>query len=153
MILAAAALFMPISGVSVALAGSAAAATPGVACSRLAGSTSTTNVTISRCSDRKNTGGKGTIPTSSLESGSGTITWNGTGTTKVTAVTVAAVSPNACPTGSTELEVQGTIAGGKGQAAKSIKKGWSVQAFVCLKASNGALSLTPGTMLHIGAAY
>jgi hypothetical protein len=144
-------LTVPISSLCVALAGPAAAAA-GVttSCSKLTGSLTAPKVTLSKCNDTANTGGRGTIPTSSIEAGAGTITWNGTGKTKVDDITIAATSTNACPKGSTEEEVTGNVTGGTGAAVTSIKKGYSLQAFVCANSSTASISLAPGTKVNFG---
>lgn len=151
---------LPLSVLSVSLAGTASAVSPatGVSCKKLSGNFLTgTTGKVAKCTDTKNTGGKGKFPIGSLSSGSGTITWNGTGTTTLTGVTATAVTPDTCPLGSTgtqdsEFTVFGNVTGGTGAAKKSIKAGWTLAATVCVDlAGSGAISLLPGTTLQIGA--
>jgi len=130
-----------------------ASASSSVACSKLKANADKAKGTISGCTDTANTGGKGTFPVAALASGSGTITWNKTGTTKVDNGTFATVSPSACPTGDTEYSATGDVSGGTGKAKKSIKKGWTYEADVCLNSSTGAITLVKGTDMHFGAAY
>jgi hypothetical protein len=120
-----------------------------VKCKVLSGSLTGTD-TISKCGDKKNTGGAGTFPNSAILSGSGTITWTGTGTTTVGSVTLTSITSGTCPTGDTEDEVTGDITGGTGAAAKSILTGWTITAYACVS-SAGTLSLAPGTKLLINA--
>ena len=152
-ILAAAMLTFPIGGTLV-LSGTASAASPatGVSCSKLGGSVSSTGAVkgkLSGCTDPANTGGSGTFK-SQMGSTTGTVKWNGTGTTTATGITDTTVSPSTCPSSDTEVEVTGTISGGTGAAAKSIKKGWTFQAFICANPVTGAISLAPGTKWNMG---
>src|ERR1700722_16433201 len=124
---------LPISVVTVGFVGPASASTPAttnIVCKALAGNIATTG-TLSKCSDKANTGSKGTFSSSSLTTGSGTITWNGTGSTKVTGVTATANGGTACPAGDTEYAVTGKTGASKGAAAKSIAKGSKLNALVC----------------------
>jgi hypothetical protein len=139
-------------GAGVAWTATASAAS-GVACTKLTANVNKSKGTISGCSDTANTGGKGTFSLTTLASGSGTVTWNKTGTTKVDKGTFTTVSPSACPTGDTEYSATGDVSGGTGKAVKSIKKGWTYQAFVCLNPSTGAITLVKGTDMHFGKAY
>jgi hypothetical protein len=150
-LLAGAVMAFPLVG-SLALAGQAQAAS-GVSCTGLSGKVNTTtdsaNVKLSACNDTKNTGGKGTTK-GSESSTTGTIKWNGTGTTTLGSQSYTGVSPGTCPSGDIEEEFTATVTGGTGAAAKSIKKGWTVQAFVCYDPSTSTLSLAPGTSYQIG---
>jgi hypothetical protein len=129
-----------------------AAATSGVACTKLSANYAKSgNGTVSGCSDTANTGGMGTFPNSSVDSGEGTITWAaGKGTTRIE-VTSSTMPTNSCPSPSTseEFEVTGDVTGGTGAARKSIKKGWTLEEFVCWKGS-GKITLAPGTTFDIG---
>jgi hypothetical protein len=154
MLLIAVAFALPISA-SAALAGTAAAASPkakssGVVCTSLKAKITGKNGTASGCSDTKNTGGSGKFPIAALTSGSGTITWNGTGTSTITD-SFTAVSPGTCPTGDSEYQVNGTITGGTGAAAKSIVTGWTLSTTVCVNGSNGKIALLAGTDVLINA--
>jgi hypothetical protein len=152
---------LPLSVLSVSLAGSASASSPatgGVSCSKLAANFLTgTTGTLSKCTDTANTGGKGKFPIAALTSGSGTITWNKTGTTTLTGVTATQVTNDTCPvaadgTQETEFTVTGNVTGGTGAAKKSIKKGWTIAATVCVDlAGTGKVILLPGSTFQIGA--
>jgi hypothetical protein len=157
LLLAGAVLAFPLAGLTVGLAGPASASvrnpSTGVSCTKVKGTITGTNAKLKGCSDVKNTGGSGKAPITALATGSGTITWNGTGTTTLTGGTFNQVTPDACPTGSTEYEAMLTVSGGTGAAAKSILVGWTVQAFVCVNGTTGKISLLPGTDLNIGASF
>lgn len=152
---------LPISVLSVSLAGTASAASPataGVICKKLHANFLTGGTgKIAKCSDTANTGGKGKFPVASLMSGSGTITWNGTGTTTLTGIVATSVTPDTCPvaadgTQESEFTVTGNVTGGTGKAKKSIKAGWTLASTVCVDlAGTGAVTLLPGTTLQIGA--
>jgi hypothetical protein len=70
-------------------------------------------VTLSACSQLSATGGSGTFPGSLLsKSGSGTITWDGTGTTTFVYVSAHPASQKRkCPEGDTETTLRGSITG------------------------------------------
>jgi hypothetical protein len=143
---------LPISLLTVGLSGVASASSPavtGVTCKVLTANLTGTTGSVTKCNDPTNTGKKGTFLISTLTSGSGNLTWNGTGSTKLTGVTATPVTPGTCPTGDTEYTVTGTVAGGKGAAKKSIKKGWTLAATVCID-SNENVTLLAGTTLQIG---
>jgi hypothetical protein len=154
LLMAAVALALPITGI-LAFAGVSAAATT-VKCTKLSGKENGNGGlkgTLTGCNDPKNTGGKGKFKGSTLStSTTASITWNGTGTTTFTGVTF---SPTyvACPGGSVAEKVTGTVSGGTGEAAKSIPKDWTFRMYLCIKSSNAALSLAPGTDFLIGAKY
>ena len=81
----------------------------------------------------------------------GTIKSNGTATTTEGSITSIPVSPPTCTDpNAIEEESTGTITGGTGVAAKSIKKGWTFQIFICADLTTGVLSLAPGTTFQIG---
>jgi hypothetical protein len=150
-------MVLPISILSVGIASTAAAATPSVTCSKLSGnilSTTNTNVTFSKCTDTANTDGSGTLPLGPLIAGSttGTITWKNKGTTNIKNIAFTQVTVDACPTGDNEYMITATIAASTGKA-KSLKKGWTMQATVCLNNTTGALSLLAGTKVDIGAGF
>jgi len=157
LLLAGAVLAFPLAGLTVGLAGPASASvrnpSTGVSCTKVKGTITGANAKLKGCSDTKNTGGSGKAPIAALATGSGTITWNGTGTTTLGSGTFNTISPDACPTGSTEYEAMLTVSGGTGAAKKSILVGWTVQAFVCVNNSTGAISLLSGTDFNIGAAF
>ena len=145
-----AALVFPVVG-ALALAGTAEAAT-GVACTKLTGtvnSSDSAKVTISGCNDTANTGGSGTT-TGNATATTGTITWKGTGTTTLGGLTTTVVTPDKCPGSDLEEMTTGTVTGGTGKAAKSIKKNWTTQSFVCYNPGNNKLALLKGTKYQIG---
>jgi hypothetical protein len=144
----------PVAG-TLSFAGTAVAKSTGVSCTGLSGtiaSTGKVKISLSGCSDTKNTGGKGTEKTKETST-SGTITWDGTGTTTYDNSSYSGVSNPTCPSSDIEEQSTGDIDGGTGAAANSIKKGWTFQADVCYDASAGTLSLAPGTTYEIGASY
>jgi hypothetical protein len=151
-LLAGVVLAFPIAG-SVVVGSQAALAASGVSCTSLTGtvntSTDVAKVKLSGCNDTKNTGGKGTT-TSSETATSSTIKWNGTGTTTLGMATTTAVSPSTCPSGDIEEMTTATVTEGTGAAAKSIKKGWTSQSYVCYDPTTSTLSLAPGTTYQIG---
>jgi hypothetical protein len=144
-------LAFPIAG-TLAFSGQALAA-GGVSCTTLSGKVNTTTdaakVTISGCNDTKNTGGKGKTKSSETATTS-TITWNGTGTTTLGSATTTPISPGTCPSGDIEEMTTATVTGGTGAAAKSIKKGWTSQSYVCYDPTTSTLSLLAGTTYQIG---
>jgi hypothetical protein len=153
---------LPVSVLSLSLAGTASAASPataGVVCNKISGNFETgTTGKLSKCTDTANTGGSGTFPISALSSGSGNITWaSGHGTTALTNVTPTSVTPDTCPNDAagnqeSEFTVTADIAGGTGAAKKSIKKGWTLTSTVCVDlAGTGAFKVLPGTTVQIGA--
>jgi hypothetical protein len=147
-------MLFPFVGV-LAFAGSAYAA-KGVSCSSLSGSinlsTGKVKGALSGCTDTNNTGGKGKFK-GTESSTSGKITWNGTGTTTDDKVLYKRVSPSTCASGDYEDEVTGDITGGTGTAAKSIKAGWTLQAYLCYDPTTGGLSMAPGRSWEIGPNY
>jgi hypothetical protein len=159
-LLAGAMLVLPI-GAALAVTGTASAAS-GVSCSGLSGKVNSTSLSatgkLTGCNDTANTGGKGTFKGSETAT-TGSITWNKTGTTTFGSVAYNPTSTNTCPSTSTETNeaeeyVTGTVTGGTGAAAKSIKKKWTFEAYLCVNenTTTGALTLTlaPGTDWLIG---
>jgi len=143
---------LPASAIAVGFAGTASAAqkaTPEVTCKKIAGNIGGTTGTVSKCSDKPNTGTKGTFPVAALTSGSGTITWNGTGTTKVTGVTGSPNGGTDCAAGSTEFAVTGKTGASTGAAKNSIKKKQAINALVCVDGS-GNFTMAPGSAFTIG---
>jgi hypothetical protein len=141
---------LPISVLTVGMSGVASAST-GVSCKVLSGNFATgTTGTISKCNDPANTGKSGTFPIAALGSGKGAITWaTNHGKTSLVSVVPTQISPGTCPAGDSEYQVTGTVKKSTGLAAKSILKGWKVNAFACIDAT-GNLSLLAGTTLTIG---
>ncbi len=136
----------------------ASTATTGVSCSGLSGkvvlSTDSATIKLTKCNDTANTGGSGTTKGSETST-TASITWKGKGTTTEDKVTNTSVSPDTCPTptgGTQDIEElsTATVTGGTGAAKKSIKKGWTVQAYVCFDSGNSSISLLPGTDYKIG---
>jgi hypothetical protein len=152
----AAIMLLPVSAATFGFASMAAAAST-VTCSKLAVSLTTGNATLSGCTDPANTGKSGTVPISELAGGvgsMGTITWHGTvGTTAITETAFNTITPDKCPTGYTEYEAVAKITGGTGTSAKSIKKGWTFQAFICANLTTDKFMLLKGTKVEIGAKY
>jgi hypothetical protein len=161
LLLAGVILAFPIGALSVGYAGQASASIRNpstvVTCSKIKANILTgTTAKLKGCSDTKNTGGSGKAPIATLTSGSGTLTWHGTGTTTLAGGSFTAVSPDTCPTptgGSQDLEytIMYNVTGGTGAAAKSIKAGWTLTATVCINQTTGAVALLAGTDVQIGA--
>jgi hypothetical protein len=143
---------LPASAVAIGFSGTASAAqkaTPEVTCKKLSWNIGGGNGTLTKCSDPANTGKKGTFPVSALTSGSGTITWAGTGTTKVTGVTGTPNGGTLCAAGSTEYAVSGTTGASTGKAKDSIKKKEPIAALVCVDGS-GNFTMAPTSSFTIG---
>jgi hypothetical protein len=153
-----AAVVIPASLATVALAGSTAWASVAT-CSKLSGPNAAGNALIAGCNDTANTGGSGTAPVSAFAGGSGTITWaTGHGTTPVT-LTFTAVGGSGqpkdetetkkCAAGSQEYVIVGKTGTSTGKAA-SIPPGSKVSAEVCVVSSPALkFSLEPGTKMII----
>jgi hypothetical protein len=153
-------LAFPVAG-ALTFASQAQAAsitTTGVVCTGLSGkvvlSNDSATIKLSGCNDTANTGGKGTTK-GSESSTKASITWNKTGTTTEDDVANNTVSPDTCPTptgGIQDIEElsTATVTGGTSKAKASIKKGWTVQAYVCFNSGDSELSLLPGTKYQIG---
>jgi hypothetical protein len=140
---------LPVSIVTVGLAGTASAATKNpatnVSCAKLKANITGTTGKLSKCTDTANTGGGASFPVAALTSGSGTITWNtGHGTTVVN-VTAAPNGGTLCAAGDTEYGVTGTTGASTGDAKKSIKKKSPLAALACVNGTTGAVTLAPGT--------
>jgi hypothetical protein len=153
LLLAVAVMAFPIAG-TLAISGTASAASGGVICTGFSGkvnlTTNSAKIKLSKCNDTANTGGKGTTSGASGAT-TGTITWGGTGTTTLGSIVETVVSPSTCPSGDLEESSTGTVTGGTGAAKKSIKKGWTEQETVCYNPSNNKLTLLPGTTFQIAA--
>ncbi|HEY7946261.1 MAG TPA: hypothetical protein VID75_01225 [Acidimicrobiales bacterium] len=111
-------------------------------CTKASG-TITSNLTVTGC----NSGlGKGSVPASSLASGSGTITWKGKhgGTTTIS---VSATSPGqgACATGSTEEDATGSVTA---DTSGKVTVGSTVSAKACVT-STGSVSLVKHTVFAL----
>jgi hypothetical protein len=106
--------------------------------------------TLSKCTNPKGTGGSGKLVVNTKKSPySGVFTWNKTGTTTASlkyGVPAKGVK-TVCPTGKTEIDVTGTVTGGKGAALASIPKGAKVSAKLCFKGTT--LSLAPKTVFTL----
>jgi len=142
------ALAVPAS-LTTAFAGPAWALT-GASCTKLAATAGNPSTgTLSGCSDPANTGKSGKLSsTVSGSSGTGTITWNKTGTT-TTSFTFKVVTPDKCPSGAVEAKETGTVTGGSGAALKSIPKGQKTSATVCANTSKNTVTLLKGTKFVI----
>lgn len=153
-LLAGVVMAFPIMG-TVALAGSASAVSPatGVSCTGLTGtinlSTGVVKSKYTGCNDTKNTGGSGKTKTTETAT-TAKITWNGTGTTTEGSISSTSVTSTCTDPNAIEEESTGTVTGGTGAAALSIKKGWTFRIFICADLTTGVLSLAPGTTFQIG---
>jgi hypothetical protein len=147
------ALGMPVAA-TFAITGTAVAAS-GVSCSSLTGKVNTTTLaatgTEKGCTDTANTGGSGKF-SGSESSTTATTKWASGGTTTFSGIAYTAVSPNACPSPEIEYEITGTVASDTGKAS-SIKKGWTLQVYICINTSTFKFSLLPGTKVEIGKKY
>jgi hypothetical protein len=124
----------PVSVISVAFAGPAAAQT-NVLCGKLmATSLTATSLTmtgtISRCTDPADTGGSGTFKPAGAPT---RIKWNSSEHTDMTWAAWTIVSPNACHLGWTEYQMTGTAGTG---TALSIPPGSILSALVCYNSPN-----------------
>lgn len=162
LLLAGVLLALPISALGMSFAGPASASVnakqPGVTCTKIKANIAGTKAKLKDCSDLQNTGGKGKTTIAALATGTGTITWNGTGTTTLDNGTFTQEMTSTCPidpaTGQPETEYDVTldVSGGTGKALKSIPAGWTMEAMVCVD-STGNVTLLPGTDVNIGAAF
>ena len=153
-----AAVAIPASLATVALAGSTAYAVT-VSCTKLTGPNAAGNAVISGCNDTTNDGGSGTAPVSAFANGSGTITWaTGHGTTSVTLSFTPVggsgqpkdeAETKKCAAGSQEYVILGKVTSDTGKAT-SITIGSKVSAEVCVVTSPALkFSLEPGTHMTI----
>ncbi len=135
---------VPVSFVAVGLASPAGAAT-GVACKKLTGSLNGSGTfTVSKCTPKNKQNTKATGLTSSLATGSGSITWSPShGTTSLS----VSFSPSgtSCPKGSTEYVISGTVTGG---SSTYTANGDAVSASVCVSGSE-KFSLVKHTSMHL----
>ncbi len=157
LLLAGVILAFPIGALSVGFAGQASATSirnpsTGVTCTKISANILTgKNAKIKGCSDTANTGGKGKASIATLTSGAGSIKWaSGHGTTTVSGGMFTSITPDACPSPEAEYEITFNVTGGTGAAAGSILAGWTVQAYVCVNTTSGAVALLAGTTLQIG---
>jgi hypothetical protein len=121
--------------VTAALPGTAGAATAPT-CKKLSGSVTGGTITITKCSPK----GKAykayktaTGAVSTLESGSGNLTWNGGATTAVS-VTFSQDASSSCPKGDTEYSISGSVTGGS-TGNTYTASGQSISASVCVTSS------------------
>ncbi len=135
------AVSLPVSLAAVSLSTPAGAAS-GVACKKLSGSISG-SFTVTKCTPKSSKNKKATGMSSSLATGSGTITWSPShGTTTVTLSETQ--SGTSCPAGSSEYMVTGSVTGGTSTYTSS---GDAISGDVCLKGTK--LSLVKGTSLTL----
>lgn len=120
-----------------------------VICTTARGNTATT-VTIASCSQLQATGGLGTFPGALLSrSGTGTITWRGTGTTTfVYAVSHPASQRKKCPDGDTETTLRGSVTSNQPIGPGNVGIKGAVHAKLCI---NSALDVTllPGRTFQL----
>ena len=142
---------------SVGLIAAPAGAVAGPQCAALKTKTANGKLTasLSKCTPTAATGGAGggTFAAAAKGTKSGTlaitITWaSGHGTSKGNVTFVTAKGIGKCAKGTTSLlTIGGTVIGGTGTAAKTIKTGQKISAAVCVGAK--ADTLEPGTVLAI----
>ena len=132
MILAIAALALPVVGATtgvVAMAGTAGASAPAT-CTKVSGTVLGT-LTFKGCGGGL---GKGTGSGDLFPAGSGTITWKGhhNGTTTLGNLTFTPQDPGACKTGSAEQDITGVVTA---DTSKANLVGTAVSGRVCVDAS------------------
>ena len=142
---------------SVGLIAAPAGAAAGPQCTGLTTKMAGTKLTasLSKCTPTAATGGAGggTFAAAAKGTKSGTlaitITWaSGHGTSKGNVTFTTAKGVGKCAAGTTSLlTIGGTVIGGTGTAAKTIKTGQKISAAVCVGAK--ADTLEPGTVLAI----
>jgi len=107
-------------------------------------------ITISSCSQLPATGGSGTFPGTLLDSaGSGTITWNGTGTT--TFVYVSSHPPSQrrkCPDGDSETTLRGSVTANRPLGTGNVGVKGAVHAKLCIDSSS-KVSLLAGRTFQL----
>ncbi len=134
------------SMLAVPLATPASALTPSVVCSKLtasttiSGSNATTKSTLSLCTPTKlSAGGTSTVttPASKLFGKiTSTIKWkNSKGTTTVVEQYQTLKTQGKCPKGQSHIKLTGTTKSSTGAAAKIIKSGETITAFICTNTS------------------
>ena len=139
LMLAVAALAVPISATAVGFGGSAGAASP-VSCTKVTGTT-TGSLTFKGCG----TLGKGSAPAASLASG-GTITWKGKKSGSTTfSVTVTSPGQGGCSAGSTEYDATGTVTA---DTSGKVGVGSAVSGRACGSGS-GAITLVKHTVFAL----
>ncbi len=126
--------------------GVASASTPVATCNTFNTNLAGTG-TVTGCTDLANTGGKGTVKT---VSGKGTITWNKTGTSTISAKdTVEKIDTKCTPKTDIEILITATVTGGTGAAIKSIKVGQASSFYVCANTTTKTVALAPGQKFRI----
>jgi hypothetical protein len=131
-----------------ALPGTAGAATAPT-CKKLSGSVTGGSITITKCSPK----GKAykayktaTGQVSTLESGSGNISWNGGATTAVS-VSFTQASSSTCPKGDSEYTISGSVTGGSSGNTYTAS-GQTISAQVCVT-STLSFSLLKKTVMDL----
>jgi hypothetical protein len=148
-LLLAAALSIPVSGATVALAsGGQAWAAGKISCTTITGNAAST-ITISGCTGGNTGGSSQPIPASALATG-GTVTWVSGSTTTISAPTLTSTSAKKCPgyvkggsNNPSADKVSGTVTGDTGDGIKVPGK---YKGAVCI-ASDGTVSAMPGKPL------
>jgi hypothetical protein len=131
-----------------ALPGTAGAATAPT-CKKLSGSVTGGTITITSCkpkgkADKAYKTATGAVST--LESGSGNLTWNGGATTGVT-VSFTQDSTSTCPKGDSEYSISGSVSGGSSGNTYTAT-GQSISAQVCVT-STLSFSLLKKTVMDL----
>lgn len=143
-------VLVPIAALTIGVAAPAFAGTAKpVTCTAIKGKITGKNATVSGCTPLAGTGGTGKAPISALSSGSGTITWNATGTTTVDNGSLSSVTGGSCPAGTSEYSDTLDVTGGTGKAEKKILSGWVMNASVCINSLTGKITIAPGTDVTI----
>jgi len=126
--------------VTAAAPGTAGAASAAPTCKKLTGSVTSNDITITKCSpkgkaDKPYKTATGSVTT--LENGSGNITWNGGATTAVS-VQFTEASTDDCPGSDSEYTITGSVTGGS-TGNTYTASGQTISADVCV---TGSLSFT-----------
>lgn len=128
-----------------AMPGTAGAATAPT-CKKLSGSVTGGSITITKCSPKNKSYKTATGSVSTLESGSGNISWNGGATTAVS-VTFTQDASSTCPKGDSEYSISGSVTGGSSGNTYTAS-GQSISAQVCVT-STLSFSLLKKTVMDL----
>jgi hypothetical protein len=122
-----------------------------VVCTTLSGNIANvpTPPTISGCSMPTATGGSGTFSGFTGQTGTLTITWNGTGTTSAAySATIPQSNGNKCPAGQTEAILHGSVTGNSPTGTGNAGVKGALHSKICLD-SGGNLSLLHGQTFKV----
>ena len=158
LIISAAALAALATPASLFVMGSAApvagAATPkSIPCTKVSGTASASGkVTITDCTvptADKTLYKSAVAPVKSLLTGKGKITWSSSAKTTAISVTFKEATPNKCGAGSSEYAIKGKVVAGGNASTAVTPVNQPIAMSICLKSSNNAVTLAPGTKAEI----